>query len=423
MIVCHHRFLLLLQQPEGPVLGQLPLAPNWEPAVEWAAFAALRAGGRETPPHGRVVPVADPRLGLPYLSGFRVELDGADPAPPPCEFPVTYFARDARRGSAALVEAKKLRVGDTFSYRLIAVEQPEESSAQPAALAFEVGEETRPLAVTNAPLPPLFAATVPMGETDGSSAYPVFLPQAVLTEAQTLVEAAGAREVGGILLGHLQRDPALPDIGAVVTAQIPARHAVGEAEKLTFTPETWAAVEAAIRLRRSREIILGWWHSHPARFWCQDKACPPATRRACSLQRGFFSSDDLSLHESVFAKAFHLALVVTFADEGCHHALYGWNQGVVQRRGFRLLPDPTDSHPPPTVAGCAPPTNPHPAEAAAAPTQEPIRESPATCQPGEARLSPSPSHDFRRSFPVHFLHPRASPCRILETRQGTRNLT
>lgn len=384
MIICDHRFLLLLQQPEGQVLGQLPLAPNWEPAVEWAAFAALRAGGREASANGRVVPVADERLGLPYVSGFRIELDGGVPQPPACDFPSTFFARDARRGSEALVESKKLREGDKFCYRLLAFAQAGESPPEPASPAFEVGEEVRPLALTEAPLAPLIEASVPAGKSDGDGAlHPVFIPQSVLDEARALVEAAGAREVGGILLGQLLRDASIPDLGVVVTAQIPARHALGEADKLTFTAETWAAVEAAIRLRRSEEIILGWWHSHPARFWCLDKKCSAEARRTCSLQRGFFSSDDVSLHESVFAKAFHLAVVVTHADDGCHHALYGWNHGVVQPRSFRLLGPPGSTRP----RDAATPPPPAAAKAVAAtlagPGQSPARERPTECQPGE----------------------------------------
>ena len=335
MIQCDHRFVLLYLGPDGRVLGQRLLTPNWEPAFEWAAFTALRAGYREAWANGRVVPVADERLGLPYTAGFRVELETAVPSAG-SEFPVTYFAADARRGSAALVAQKKLNEGDTFYYQLLAFPQ---TSPPPTALArpsFDVTEEMRPIIVIEKPLAPLLAGSVLAGDGD-RTLPPVFLPEAVLDEAQDLTEQAGAREVGGILLGRLHRDAGVPEIGVVVTAQIPARHALAEADKLTFTPETWAAVEAAIALRRSDEQVLGWWHSHPARYWCAQKNCSAEARRSCSFQLGFFSADDVNLHESVFPKAFHIALLTTHADDGCHHALYGWNRGAIRRRGFRLL--------------------------------------------------------------------------------------
>lgn len=341
MITCQHRFALLYTRPEGSALGQLPLAPDWEPAVEWATFSALRSGIHQARANGTVVPIADARLGWPYAAGFRVELEGSEPRPPACDFPATYFAREARRGSSELVESGKLRDGDSFSYRLLTFPCPSAPTSADSVQAFDVAEETRPLAITTASLASLLAAAHPFGAVD-EALNPVFIPQSVLDEAQTLVEAAGAREVGGILVGRIQHDPTIPDLGVVITAQIPARLALGEPDTLTFTAETWAAVEAAIRLRQSDEHILGWWHSHPARFLCREKPCPPEARRACPLQRGMFSLHDLNLHETVFAKAFQLALVVTFADDGCHHALYGWDQGVVRQRGYHVLADTGD---------------------------------------------------------------------------------
>jgi len=338
MITCHHRFVLMFTRPEGSALGQLTLAPDWEPAVEWTTLSAIRSGLHLARANGCVVPIPDARRGWPHAAGFRVELDGGEPRPPACDFPVTYFAREARRGSSALVESGKLREGDSFGYRLLTFPCPSAPASTNSVETFDVSEETRPLAITSAPLASLLAVAHPFGAV-GESLNPVFIPQSVLDEAQTLVEAAGAREVGGILVGRFQHDPTIPDLGVVITAQIPARLALGEPDKLTFTAETWAAVEAAIQLRQSEEHILGWWHSHPARYLCRERPCSLEARRVCPLQRGMFSRHDLNLHETVFAKAFQLALVVTFADDGCHHALYGWDQGVVRQRGFHVLAD------------------------------------------------------------------------------------
>jgi hypothetical protein len=319
------------------------LQPNWEPAFEWAAFAVQRAGGHAIPSGARVTPAPDEQLGLPFTSGFRVELAGVAPAPPPCKFAITFFAPEARQTSNALVARGKLRGGEDFYYRLLAFAQTEPRVAG-SAKGFKVDDEPRPLAIRDGALAPLLDASVAI-DAGEAPLNPVFIPEAVLEETRELTLQAEAREVGGIFLGRLQRDTTLPDIGLVVTAQIPARQALGEADKLTFTAEAWAAVEAAIALRRSDEIICGWWHSHPAKYWCAEKECAEAARRNCSLQHGYFSAHDVLLHGSVFPKAFNIALVVTHADDGCRHALFGWNQGAVRHRGYRLLPTCRGSSP------------------------------------------------------------------------------
>jgi hypothetical protein len=366
MIHSAHRFALLLEKADGAALGQLPLNPNWEPAFECSVFAAQRAGCRAVPSDARVEPVADAALGLPYAAGFRIVLDGLAGTP---AFPISFFAREARRVAASLVAGGKLKEGDRYQYRLLAF-----AHAGPAAperpVAFDVGELDQPLPVRDGSLDPLLAASVAVDE-NGDALAPAFIPASVIEETRALALAAGAKEVGGILVGRLVRDASLPEIALVVTAQIPARQALGEADKLTFTPETWAAVEQAIALRRSDEIIGGWWHSHPARSWCAAKNCPAEERRACVLQQGFFSADDVRLHENVFPKAFHVALVVTDADDACRHALFGWQEGTVRHRGYRLLtatgsppgahatttlnpPKPRSDSESPMPPGCAP---------------------------------------------------------------------
>src|SRR5437016_5744148 len=79
------------------------------------------------------------------------------------------------------------------------------------------------------------------GEAD-PEVLPAFVPQHVLDEAVDLTRKAIQVETGGILIGHLHWDPRVPEVFAVVTAQIPATNAIAELTKLTFTPETWTAV-------------------------------------------------------------------------------------------------------------------------------------------------------------------------------------
>ncbi|HTZ19305.1 MAG TPA: hypothetical protein VMC06_00355 [Opitutaceae bacterium] len=335
MLTNEYRFALEIRAHDGRVLGQQFIEPNWEPACAWARFAWWRktrepaaAAAMET----IIAPVAHRTAGLPFASGFRVTLASNGEPLDRCDFPLTYFAAQARAVSSELVAAGRLQAGDTIRYQLLAFPR-EQTNGTPAA--FNVAEMPAAVPLRPASFAALRATAAPCGELDAED-LPVFLPQTVLEEVSALTEQAGAVETGGILIGHLCRDESIPDIGATVTAQIPARQARGELSKLTFTADTWAAVQAAVTLRRSDEIMLGWWHSHPARFWCE-KECPPERRRACVLMRSFFSEDDVCLHEAVFPAAYHTALVVTNTDDGLQHALFGWRRGAVGQRGFHIL--------------------------------------------------------------------------------------
>ncbi|MEY2409101.1 MAG: hypothetical protein QOF48_1771, partial [Verrucomicrobiota bacterium] len=112
--------------------------------------------------------------------------------------------------------------------------------------------------------------------------------------------------------------------------------------ELTFTPKTWAAARDTLALREQGEIMLGWWHSHPGKYWQRTSCakCPPERRRVCPIARNFFSSHDENLHETIFPKAYNVALVVTNTEEGLRQALYGWRDGRVQPRGFFIQPHP-----------------------------------------------------------------------------------
>ena len=113
--------------------------------------------------------------------------------------------------------------------------------------------------------------------------------------------------------------------------------AQGGLDHLTFTPEAFEAVNGILALRRSTEVVLGWVHSHPARSWCG--RCSPEKRMVCPLQRpGFFSEDDVHVHETVFPRSYSVALVVTVLEEETQTTLFGYQDGVIKQRAFIVLP-------------------------------------------------------------------------------------
>ena len=164
----------------------------------------------------------------------------------------------------------------------------------------------------------------------------VFVQEFILDEIRGLMARAGAVETGGVLIGHLHRDDERNDVFLEIAAQIPARFTQQELTSLTFTPETWSDVDAAVALRGRDEIHVGWWHSHPAREWC--KNCPAENRAVCKRSGEFFSSDDAALHRTIFPRAYSVGLVVSDSyASGLTFPMFGWKNGQIATRGFHVL--------------------------------------------------------------------------------------
>ena len=345
----HHQFVLELSKPDGPSIGRAAVTIDWLPAVEHAHFSAIAAGVlpavTATPPCV-IEPVWDPAQGRPYVDGVYVVMDPGG-AQYRADIPLEYFGASAQAASSKFVKDGALTEGETFRYRVTAFPAgtPAEGPAEPGTEVV-VEEVAQPLGVLEAPLRTLLDESVLVG-TQEPGDVPVFLPHRLLQDASALVREAGDEETGGVLVGQLQRDTACPDVVCVrLSAQIPALHARREATRLTFTPDTWAAVRAALELRDADEAILGWWHSHPN--WCRN--CATDRKKVCPLNRVFFSKDDCDLHRTVFARAYQLGLLLSVRDDGIIPALFGWRRGIITARSFHLLDSPApDETPAPAV--------------------------------------------------------------------------
>ncbi len=337
-------------------LGAFAVKPDWEPALEWAQFSAMcRDPG---PPYvlgvnrGVIEPRWHPRAGIPHVEGVKVVVPRGRLPPVALDIPLAYFTDAARAASSALVESGKLAAGELFEYLVCAYARQDQAAApgseQPAPFAIKPVEQV--LDVSDLDIAGFLAASSACGSS-GDDEVPVFMPREMIEEAVDLMARAGDKETGGILIGRLHRDPRRRQLFLEVTAQIPVRHAEHELTRLTFTPETWTAVDAAVALRGKGEIQLGWWHCHPASHWCDD--CPPERRERCktsgALSGDFFSTHDALLHRSAFPRAYSIALVLS---DGCGSAgaptwrLFGWRYGMVMARGFHLL----DAAEPPVAA-------------------------------------------------------------------------
>jgi hypothetical protein len=337
-IVDRYRYVADAISQSGDPLGQLHLAPDWEPAVQCAYFRAVRKG--KAPPlmrctAARVEPIWDSESGAPLVEAVRISFDDGDGPSLSYEVPKSYLRPAVEKGAAVLVEQGKLEAGDRFLFELNAFpRQPDAEADRSHDRGFTVEEIVRPLPLVEASL----EASIQDAERVNGHAWsdgdmPLFIPERVIVEAVQLAREAGDVESGGVLIGRLCRDEDSDEVFSVVTAFIPAPHAVAERARLTFTADTWAAVRAAVELRRQDEMLLGWAHSHP--FWC--KSCPEERRRDCALLRPFFSADDVALHRTVFPGPYHTAVLLSDLGEADFAVdAFGWRHGLVVPRGYYL---------------------------------------------------------------------------------------
>lgn len=336
-----HNFGLVLFNDEGERVGTAALNVDWEPAVECARFYSLRRGELPWADVGgaiSILPLWDHSAGEPCCRGFRVAIARADQSPCVSDFRNEYFRRLAAQAAGRFVESGLLAKGEVFRYVVVALEvENDPAAAESSGLA--VAERTPTLDLLESSLSAWQSQAKGVGFVDTDD-MPLFCPQSVLDQVAEQTLAHRGKETGGVLIGRLHRDQSLPEIFAEVTAQIPAEHTRGDAVKLTFTAETWVAVNAAIKLRNRSEIYLGYWHSHPVFEWCKSRGCSLEKQSVCKLAKDFFSADDEALLRAVFPRGHSVALVANdTAFQGLSFSWFGWREGAVHPRGFYLKAD------------------------------------------------------------------------------------
>jgi len=326
-------FGIAFERTDGSPIDRVDLTPDWEPARE--RFRLLVAERGVDPAVAFALdPVIEPlwsRLrGAPFVSACRVH---SQEAPEPAlELGIEYFAASVQRLSSELVTRGLLGEGERYFATLI---------ARPLASAETLGR-VRHRRRAKVPIRPGSLATLERrAVAHGAPAHrgdpPCFVPSGLIEQARHRVSIDRERETGGVLVGHLCRDPSLGRLFVLVTAQIPVLEATGDATSLSFTAETWTEVRAGLDRRNRDEIMVGCWHSHPVHLWCRD--CPDDRRPACSLARGVFSEHDRRLHRTVFPRAFAVGLVLSDAGDGPPGvAAFGWRDGLIERRAFHTLP-------------------------------------------------------------------------------------
>jgi hypothetical protein len=343
-LVFPFRFAVAMFREDGASLGTVPVNRDWEPEYEWTRFYFQRKGELALDGNGNasVLPLWEYSLGEPYCRGYRVLIEQSGRRPVAVDFPKTNFRNIASMAASRLVAQNDLSDGDPYSYMVVAHPAPQE---EPPSGSLNIANTSPGVPVQDASLETFLKHAQPNSVIDADD-MPVFVRRQVLDEAAELTRAHEGIEVGGILIGKLWRDAAANEIFAEITAQIPAEHTVGTNVKLTFTSQTWAAADAALRLRNRREVPLGYHHTHPVRFWCEgkEKECTPEKQKNCYLAKNFFSADDEAVMRAAFPRAYSIAIVtndIAFSD--LTFSMFGNRKGITQPRGFYVLEENTSA--------------------------------------------------------------------------------
>ena len=285
-------------------------------------------------------------------AGFALEADEPGGERVRCVFGRSYTEHVALRAARKLVAANALAEDAVPLYELRAerVQEPLLGSHPPAPVASEpltyVRTELAPFMERSEARGP-FAATA---ATDASD-FPVFYTRQARERAEHLARKGGSSEppieTGGLLVGPLCSCPATGELFAVVVDVIEATHAEGTTYSLTFSGETWARVQAAMRARRANPAtashrILGQAHGHsflPLDGAAPCDACP--TLEVCSRTTAFLSAADLAWCRAVFhGQPWQLGHIFGFDALGREvEEFFGQRHGRLAARGYRVLED------------------------------------------------------------------------------------
>ncbi len=120
--------------------------------------------------------------------------------------------------------------------------------------------------------------------------FPIFLHQRVNRLIARHARENGDREVGGVLLGDVRRDPG-GHLFLTITHALQAEFATEARGHLTFTQKTWLTIHQAHESQYPDKTIVGWYHTHPG--WTV-----------------FLSDWDLFIHRNFFSQPWQIALVL-----------------------------------------------------------------------------------------------------------------
>jgi proteasome lid subunit RPN8/RPN11 len=148
-----------------------------------------------------------------------------------------------------------------------------------------------------------------------SGALPILIYDSVLDSILDYSEKDLTRELGGFLIGLSNEHP---EPHVEIRRFLPALGARREFTSVTFTHETWAALNREVDTSFPGEQVVGWQHTHPG-FGI------------------FLSSYDLFIHRHFFSAPWQVALVVDPRRQ--EFGFFQWREGQIVDCGFICVED------------------------------------------------------------------------------------
>ncbi len=366
-VITYRLTVELKRSDDGPVVERETVLDSDVICQQREAWLSLelRKGRPEAPfvpGHFRLGPVylKDRR---PYCAGFLLELVAGNGGADSSVFARSSLDPVAERAALRMIAAGSLRKDEEYFYELKAEalegsaletspEDPQGPRQELEKCGITAGEvQMKPLPYQRVPLDRILARAENRGHQDGDSRPIVFFTRRALEKSERISRSGEKREPpvenGCVLVGTLCSCPTTGEMFCVVSDAIEAREADQEKFALTFTGKTWARIQAVLKARRrsraSRsELLIGVAHCHPFLPLGGAKPCDECMHvNECRRTTAFHSSDDVTWLRAVFhGQPWHLSQVFGFNARGEPvSALYGLHQGLLQKRGFHLLPD------------------------------------------------------------------------------------
>jgi proteasome lid subunit RPN8/RPN11 len=153
--------------------------------------------------------------------------------------------------------------------------------------------------------------------------YQAVVRRMVLDEIHGHGKSITAAEVCGVLVGNVYRDEHGPYL--YIGSAIRGDRASGLATQVTFTAETWSAIQVVMDRDHPDERIVGWYHTHPG-FGI------------------FLSGMDLFIQDHFFNLPWQVAFV--YDPIGGDEGMFFWREGKADRQAFLIEEEDTRAHAP-----------------------------------------------------------------------------
>ena len=143
--------------------------------------------------------------------------------------------------------------------------------------------------------------------------YQAVVRRVALDEVHGHGKSITSVEVCGVLVGNVYRDELGPYL--YIAAAIRGDRASELSAQVTFTAETWSAIQAVMDRDHPDERIVGWYHTHPG-FGV------------------FLSGMDLFIQDHFFNLPWQVALV--YDPIGGDEGMFFWREGKADRQPFLI---------------------------------------------------------------------------------------